>query len=315
MVFAPICLFTYNRLDETRKTVEALQNNFLAQETDVFIFSDYPKNDTAMNAVTAVRSFIKSVTGFKSVTVIERDKNFGLAKSIITDVSQVINDFGSVIVLEDDLLTSQNFLNFMNDSLNQYKKNEKVWSISGFCLEVKPKGIMDSDYDAFFWGRAHSWGWATWENRWASVDWNIDDWTEFKKDKEQISKFNQHGSDLFNMLKKSMLGKINSWYIRFAYNQFKQSKLTVYPFTSKVINIGFMDSATHCDTYNRNKVIFDSSLNKEFSLPTEFVIDQTIRKQLYKYKSLVHRATGKILTYSMKLGLIKQRTQEGDKWV
>lgn len=312
---APVCLFTYNRLEETKKTIVALQKNFLASETNVFIFSDYPKNATAMNAVTEVRAYIKSVTGFKSVTVIERDKNYGLAKSIITGVSQVINDFGRVIVLEDDLLTSQNFLNFMNKSLNQYKENENVWSVSGFCLEVKPKGSMAIDYDAFFWGRAHSWGWATWEDRWASVDWNIDDWSEFKKDREQISKFNQYGSDLFNMLRKSMLGKINSWYIRFAYNQFKQNKLTVYPFTSKVINIGFMDSATHCDTYNRNKVTFDSSFKKEFSLPTEFVIDQSIRKQLYKYKSLMHRATGKVLTYSMKLGLIKQRTQEGDKWV
>jgi len=117
------------------------------------------------------------------------------------------------------------------------------------------------------------------------------------------------------MLKKSMLGKINSWYIRFTYNQFKQDKLTVYPFESKVINIGFMDSATHCDTYNRNKVMFDSTLKKEFSLPIEFFIDPKIRKQLYKYKSLTHRATGKILTFCMRLGLIKQRTQEGDKWV
>ena len=312
---APVCLFTYNRLAETKKTIIALQKNFLAAETDVFIFSDYPKNDSDKCAVTAVRSYINSVTGFKSVTVIERDKNFGLAKSIRTGVSQIIEDYGRVIVLEDDLITSQNFLNFMNISLQQYKENEKVWSVSGFCLEIKAKDTVTRGHDAFFWGRAHSWGWATWEDRWVSVDWNIEDWSELKKDKEQISKFNQYGSDLFNMLKKSMLGKINSWYIRFAYNQFKQDKLTVYPFTSKVINIGFMDSATHCDTYNRNKVVFDSSLNKEFSLPTELIIDQDIRKQLYKYKSLMHRATGKVLTYSMKLGIIKQRTQDGDEWV
>ena len=111
---APVCLFTYNRLAETKKTIEALQQNFLATETNVFIFSDYPKNDSAKYAVTAVRSYIKNVTGFKSVTVIERDENFGLAKSIKMGVSQVIKEFGRVIVLEDDLLTSQNFLNFMN---------------------------------------------------------------------------------------------------------------------------------------------------------------------------------------------------------
>jgi GT2 family glycosyltransferase len=137
---APDCIFTYNRLKETKKTIAALQDNSLALETNVFIFSDAPKDNAAKDAVTEVRSYIKSVTGFKNITIIEKVENFGLDKSIVTGVTQVINDFGSVIVLEDDLLTSQNFLNFMNDSIVQYKESENVWSVFGECAVNSTEG-------------------------------------------------------------------------------------------------------------------------------------------------------------------------------
>jgi hypothetical protein len=304
---APICLFTYNRLVETRLTIESLKCNYLAMDSELTIFSDGPKNEDSIKAVQDVRNYLKTITGFKNITIIERDMNFGLAKSIITGVTQVINDFGSVIVLEDDLITSKNFLSFMNQSLKYYKYIDKVFSVSGFCLEIdKPNNLSN---DAFFWGRAHSWGWATWDDRWATVDWSIADWSDFKHDRKRIKEFNSYGTDLFGMLRKSMLGKINSWYVRFNYNQFKQARLTVYPFESKVVNIGFTDSATHCDTYNRNSVLFDQSGKIDFEMPEVTEIVPSIRTQLFKYKSISYRIVGKLLTYLMKLRIIKQRVK------
>ncbi len=121
--------------------------------------------------------------------------------------------------------------------------------------------------------------------------------------------FNSYGSDLFGMLKKSMLGKISSWYIRFNYSQFIQGRLTVYPFKSKVINVGFMGGATNCDTYNRNSVLFDQSDQTVFVMPTITETDPDIRRQLLKYKSVYYRIIGKVLTYLMKSKIIKQRTK------
>ena len=307
MELAPICLFTYNRLEETKLTIEHLQKNNLAKESNIYIFSDGAKNESSFNSVQAVRQYLKTVDGFNQITVIEAAVNKGLAESIKSGVTKVISKYGTAIVVEDDLITSVNFLDYMNESLAFYKNIDDVFSISGFCPEIDKSS--SEPHDAFFWGRAHSWGWATWLSCWESVDWDIKDWEEFSKDPQKVKEFNSYGTDLFGMLKKSMKGKINSWYIRFNYNQFKQGKLTVYPFKSKVINIGFTEEATHCDTYNRNKIVFDRSVNNDFSLPKVLEIKLSIRKQLFNYKSIRYRIIGKLLTYAMKLGILKQRTK------
>lgn len=177
------------------------------------------------------------MTGFKNITIIERDKNFGLAKSIGTGVTQIINDFGSVIVLEDDLLTAQNFLNFLNDSLIQYKESESVWSISGFSFPIKYPD--DYAFDNAFGVRASPWAWATWKDRWEKVDWDVADYDVFLSDTKTRKGVNRGGSDMCKMLNDQMTGEINSWAIRFCYAQFKNKSYDVLPKISKVKNIGF----------------------------------------------------------------------------
>ncbi len=122
-VYAPVVLFVYNRLELTKRTVAALQRNVLAAETDLIVFSDAAKNPKDEFKVNLVRAFISSLTGFRSVSVHLRDVNFGLSNSIIDGVTTVVNEYGSVIVLEDDLITSQYFLQFMNDGLKNTVMN------------------------------------------------------------------------------------------------------------------------------------------------------------------------------------------------
>ncbi len=52
MKLDPICLFTHNRLVETKHKIEALRNNYLAKEIQLHIFSDGAKNDTAKEKLT-----------------------------------------------------------------------------------------------------------------------------------------------------------------------------------------------------------------------------------------------------------------------
>ncbi|MDD4082332.1 MAG: glycosyltransferase [Sphaerochaetaceae bacterium] len=157
MGFAPIVLFVYSRLDHTKRTVEALKNNLLADESNLIIFSDAPKNEKSKKAVEEVRKYIHSIKGFKSVKIIERKNNVGLANSIIDGVTKVVNKYGKIIVLEDDLVTSKYFLNFMNDSLELYKNESKVISISGYTYPVG--GLAET----FFIKGTDCWGWATWK--------------------------------------------------------------------------------------------------------------------------------------------------------
>jgi len=240
----PIILFTYRRIPE--KTIKSLQSNKISRDSELFIFSDGYKNEIDKKDVLEVRKYLKTIKGFKNITIIEREQNWGLAKNIIKGVTEIINKYEKVIVLEDDLIVSNDFLEYMNGALEFYKDEKKIWSISGYTPPLKC--LENYDRDVYISVRANSWGWATWKDRWKTIDWDIKDWKEFKKDKKGIKRFNLGGNDMFKMLELQMLGKIDSWAIRWCYNQFKQYKYTVYPKCSKIINIGFDNVGTHNST-------------------------------------------------------------------
>lgn len=294
--FSPILLFTYNRLKETKITIEALQENIGASESDLFIFSDAPKNKEAIESVHSVREYLKTISGFKSINVIERNKNYGLATSIISGVSEIIERYGSVIVLEDDLITSPNFLSYMNKALQTYESNSKIWSISGFSFPISaPEGY---EYDALFGIRSTSWGWATWKNRWEKVDWEVSDYKEFLKNKKARKAFKQGGSDLCKMLNDQMTGKINSWAIRFCYAQFKNQCFDLYPTQSKVMSIGFAGDATHTKGMEKRfETQVDQTDKRDFSFPTKVEIIPSVLAQFQSYFSIYTRLKYKILRF------------------
>ena len=162
MNLSPIVMFVYNRPWHTQQTIEALQKNELASESELFIYADNAKNKNNNNQVLKVRRYIKKIEGFKKVTIIEREKNWGLSKSIIDGITKVINKYGRVIVLEDDLVTSPMFLKYMNNALITYKDEPNVMQISGHMFNVN---LNNDKYDAFFLPFTTSWGWATWKKK------------------------------------------------------------------------------------------------------------------------------------------------------
>jgi len=294
MKLAPICLFTYNRFEETKLTIEHLQKNHLAEESELYIFSDGAKKNSAVKSVDAVRQYLKTVNGFRQVKVIESEVNKGLAKSIITGVSQIINDYGCVIVLEDDLITAPNFLTYMNQALDFYQDKQKVWSVSGFSFPINYED--DYKFDNSFGVRASSWGWATWENRWDLVNWDVPDYADFVNNKVEKKAFNRGGSDMCKMLNDQMTGKINSWAIRFCYAQFKQNKLDVYPVKSKVQNIGFSKNASNTQGMDtRFTTRLDDTNKKSFDFSENIIVDKKLLKQFVKPYSLFMRAKYKVL--------------------
>jgi glycosyltransferase involved in cell wall biosynthesis len=303
---APVIIFTYKRLDTLQQTLESLIKCELSDESDVIIFSDAAKSEKDLNQVMAVRSYLKNLVGFKSIKINFAEKNKGLANSIIEGVTSIINTFGRVIVLEDDLQVSKNFLIFMNASLEFYGNKEKVFSISGFSLKTKIP--VEYPFDVYFTPRGLSWGWATWKNRWNEVDWEVKDFADFKGNNGAKKEFALGGTDLFPMLQKQMELHIDSWAIRWFYNQFKCEKLTVYPIKSKVRNLGFDEEATHTNVYNRYKISFDDFADNKFSFASEIQTDPIILKSFQSYYSIRTRLLyGRIISplFRLKQKLIK----------
>ncbi len=249
MRVCPILLFTYIRFDTLKKTIAALKMNMLAKDSDLYIFSDGPKRGTDAQKVKEIRAFLRSITGFKSVSISESPTNKGLANSIISGVSEVMTFSDTVIVLEDDLITTPNFLTYMNSSLNEYQSKRKVFSISGFSFDF---GIESkSQEETYFLYRSWSWGWATWKDRWIDIDWEVSDYNTFKKSKTLRKEMKRGGSDVYGMLKRQMEGSLDSWDIRWFYHQFKVNGITLFPLYSKVYNDGFDADATHTTGSNK----------------------------------------------------------------
>lgn len=293
MKYAPICLFTYNRLEEMKKTIAALQNNYLAAESELFIFSDGWKNESMKGQVIQVREYLRTIKGFKNIFITESSVNKGLAKSIIEGVSEVISKNESIIVLEDDLVTSPNFLTFMNDGLNFYKDNLSVFSVSGYTMNLPALKMENKDY--YLGVRASSWGWGTWRRSWIDIDWSISDYKEFSNSKKLISEFRIGGSDMPRMLANQMNKKIDSWAIRWCYNQFKRKQYTIYPRVSKVESIGFGDAATHTKQTKRFDTVLDTSNQISFKFDEKIIVNKKLIKEFKNRFSVYNRLLDKFL--------------------
>ncbi|MEZ7495059.1 glycosyltransferase [Leeuwenhoekiella aequorea] len=290
---APICLFTYNRYHETIKTVEALQRNYLAKDSELYVFSDGPKNESTKTQVEEVRAYLSEIRGFKSIKIYESSENKGLANSIIQGVSKVLKDHGSVIVLEDDLITSPNFLDFMNQALTFYTNKDKVFSISGYTMNLK--ALKDETRDFYLGYRASSWGWATWENRWNEIDWDVDDYKEFKWNILRQIDFMRGGSDMPRMLWRQMNNQIDSWAIRWCYHQFKNDLLTVFPVKSKVQNIGFGEMATHTKKQKNIFTYLDTGVQIDFEFNSSMEFNKTLLQEFRSQFSVIKRIKNRLL--------------------
>lgn len=254
MHLAPITLFVYNRLEHTKKTIDALASNFLAIDSELIIFSDGPKTEIDKSTILLLRNYLRSLQGFKKITIHERTFNFGLSNNIIDGVTKVCNDYGKIIVLEDDLITGPFFLTFMNEGLSKYQHTQNVCSIHGYIYPTNE----ELPYNFFLKG-ADCWGWATWKRSWDNFNQDGTFLYEQIKSLNLKREFNFNNTyDYFKMLENQILGLNNSWAIRWYASMFLQNHLTLYPGKSLVNNIGFDNSGTHSDS---NK-IFDVSICK-----------------------------------------------------
>ena len=240
---APIVLFCYNRPVHLRQTLDSLRANTLAGESELFIFSDGPKSKLDEEQVNFVRALIRDISGFKKVVTIENPANLGLAQSVIKGVTHVIEQYGKVIVLEDDMLTTPDFLDYMNETLSVFEHRNNIFTVTGYS---PPVSIPDTYHeDLYLAPRASSWGWGTWKDKWEKALWQIDHFDQLTKDESFKNKLNRGGNDLWPMLWKQQKGVINSWAVRWTYTQTIHNAYGLYPVRSKLKNIGTDGSGTN----------------------------------------------------------------------
>jgi acetyltransferase-like isoleucine patch superfamily enzyme len=281
MSLAPIALFVYNRPDHTLRTLEALAQNDLASQSELFVYSDGPKYDADPNTIKAieeVRALIKEQQWCKKVTIYESDTNKGLADSIVFGVTEIINTYGKIIVLEDDIVTSKGFLQYMNDALTLYENEERVMHISGYMYPINTKKTSTICLRLL-----SCWGWATWSRAWKHYNPNTANHLEELEDSAAIDRFNIRGSaDFYDQLKRNQYGEIYTWAVKWYASWYFKNGLALHPSKSLVSNIGFDGSGVHCNESNQFKTELSSAQNVKLQPIKE---DNVVAKKIDAYYS------------------------------
>jgi len=276
---APIALFAYNRPSHLQRALASLRRNTRAAKSILYLFSDGSRTRDDEEKVAAVRSILRSVTGFAHIERVEHEHNRGIASSIITGVSMVLSRHGEVIVLEDDLEVAPRFLDYMNEALSFYQENQRIFSISGYTPPLR----FPPDYfsDIFFLPRCSSWGWATWRDRWERVDWQVRD-RDLLTDPAIRNSFDRAGSDLSDMLEQWIVGKVDSWAIRFNWAHFRHDALSVFPVISQVRSFGCDGSGQHLGTTRRYEVSLDTG-ERFLTFEKEVHVDDRILAEVRRF--------------------------------
>jgi len=297
---APILIFVYNRPEHTRLVLESLKGNFLAGQSELFIYADAAKNEEDKSDVEKVRSYIHTINGFAKISITEREKNVGLANNIIDGVTKIVNEYGKVIVLEDDLILSPYFLQFMNDALEVYKDDEKVGHVHACEFFLNDK--LPETFLTQFTG---SWGWGTWDRSWKNFNPDGAALLNELKNKNLTKAFDLNNSYGFTkMLRKQIKGLNNSWAIRWNASLFLKNCYALNVGKSLVKNAGFDGSGTNCgdDNYISSNLYMQKINVEKIEPSTE---NEFARKVIEKYYR-------KIFSFQAKAIRRIKRTLKGD---
>jgi hypothetical protein len=275
----PLALFVYNRPNHVRQTLDSLALCVGSGDTDLHIFSDGPRMSADIEKVNQVRALICAEGRFGSLTIHERESNAGLAASIISGVNALFESHNEVIVLEDDILVSPQFLEYMRLALENYRYVDRVWHISGWSYPIDLNWYEES---AFFCQVMNCWGWATWKNRWQHFE---RDTTRLLKEftRAEIARFDYDSAHpFFSQIRANARGSISTWAVFWYATIYRRGGLCLNPRVSLTENIGFDGSGVHCGDLDPFKGGV-SSLPQPFRFPSSGGENLVIREQIKRF--------------------------------
>lgn len=276
MELAPVLISVYSRLSHFRQCIKALQQNELAQESDLYIVSDGPAQPEHAEAIQSVRKFVGNIEGFRSVTLIARESNWGSYRSIKECFTEMLDEHGKLIFMEDDIITAPSFLKIINEGLEFYKNDQRIFSVHGYCYPIEiPKSYKP---DVFLAPGFNAWGIGLWKDRWEKVSFELEGFSEFLKDRKKVKAFLKNGPRVLDLLVnyKRAIDSI------VCYHMFQNNMYSVYPVTTKTINIGHDGTGEHCheeEIYSQQQIVSNGQIHFQKDLQP----DKTLLKNLSSF--------------------------------
>ncbi len=279
-MLAPIGMSVYMRLNHIRRTVEALKKNALASKSILHIFSDAPhEGDEA--AVAEVRKYINKIDGFAEVNITERETNSRVYNNRM-GMRSLLDNYGKLIWMEEDIVTSPGFLEYMNSALEYYTDEDRVISITGYTPPIR----LPQDYvnDVFFLQRFNAWGFGSWKKKFDRIEEKIDpqEYRNKMRNREFHRKLVKNGPDIPRLIDRDVAGIIDALDLKIMYQQVLHDWYTVYPRQSLVQNIGHDGSGVHCrdlNIFHHDNLwakVADFRFQK-FSYPDERIVSENMK--------------------------------------
>jgi hypothetical protein len=300
MGLSPIAICTYSRIDHLRKTIDALKQNTLAEESDLYIFSDAPKAGDE-EKVRKIRAYIRTVDGFKKVHIIERTDN-GRVKNCRGGLRALLEEYGKCIFMEDDNVTAKGFLLFMNKALDTYAGNKEIFAISGYAPPID----IPTDYsaDAYLLRQFYGWGAGLWKDRFDLINYiSHKELKELLADKDKIKKLNEASENILPMMIKETYGRIEALDVKAWYLQFTKNMYSLHPRQSLVQNIGHDGSGVYCGSNSKYKISLWDSV--DFRLSKEISADERIINAYRRFTrpGFKGRSKNRIFRFSVRIGM------------
>lgn len=252
MHLAPIALFAFKRPYHFKKCLDSLVNCPLFRDSRLYIFIDGPRGPHDVEGVARVLDLAERIE-HPDKHIVARSTNMGLARSISSEVTKIVDRYGTVIVIEDDLVLHPSSLAWFNAGLEAYRDLPEVMQVGAYQYSIPE--FEGRDYGTFQ-NFITTWGWATWKRAWDAYDPQTIGWQQVLADKDELARFNMDGNYPYDtMLRKLHRGEIDSWGIRWYYSVFKKGGLSLMPPMTLVQNEGFDADATHNSLGNLKNLV------------------------------------------------------------
>lgn len=296
--FAPILMISYNRPDILRETLVNVSQCYDVEKHPIFMYIDGPRTAADAPQVEANAEVVEAFkrTVLPQIEIRRRECNWGGVPNARAAITDMLESYGRVIVIEDDILVSRTFLQYVENGLRFYKNEKRIWGINGY-LSPRMKIPVSYPYDYFLSPRNSVWGWGTWRDRWAAVDFDLAGWDQFKKDSQNLTKVRECGADMLPMLEAQASGRLNAWDVQITYYMIQHDMYSVRPCRSLTKNNGFGTICEHCSAYNA-----DYAKQKYYNLLPSFSSEvKPVAKLIETFSHLSDSPT--ILVRAMRKGL------------
>ena len=259
----PVLFIFFNRPEVTRLSFEKIKAK---RPKTLFLCSDGGRNPIEHNLVCLLRSEILSSIDWEcQVQTKFEDINHGCKNNVSDAVLWFFDKVERGIVIEDDIVISDTFFDFMRNGLEHFENKKNVQMISGFNHGLSSK----FDYDLELLPYPIVWSWASWKDRMFDYRVNIkqEDFDLIKN--SQITDNSRVLRYLLRLFKLISEDKLDTWDYQLLIPMLKNNTKTVFPKYPLVQNIGFGELATHTKSVIRQENIQPGWAPENFSVPTD----------------------------------------------